>query len=202
MTGLGKTANHAIVLAQLYTKGVCRGVHPFMVQLRDERTHLPLKGIVVGEIGPKMGLKAADNGFLQLNKVRIPRDHMLMKNSQVELDGTYVKPKSDKLTYGTMVLVRTVVVDMVAFNVGRAVTIATRYSAVRRQAKIDKELDGSTQSSLEVQILDYQAQQYKLFPCLALSHAFKGSFVALMTAYKDVADDIELRGDLEKLGKF
>ena len=109
-------------------KGVCRGVHPFMVQLRDEKTHLPLKGIVVGEIGPKMGLKAADNGFLQLNKVRIPRDHMLMKNSQVEPDGTYVRPKSDKLTYGTMVLVRTVVVDMVAFNVGRAVTIATRYS--------------------------------------------------------------------------
>lgn len=203
MTGLGKTANYAIVLAQLYTKGVCHGVHPFMVQLRDEETHLPLKGIVVGEIGPKMGLKAADNGFLQLNKVRIPRDHMLMKNSQVEPDGTYVKPKSDKLTYGTMVLVRTVVVDMVAFNLGRAVTIATRYSAVRRQAKIDKEEDPSThESPPEVQILDYQAQQYKLFPCLALAHAFKATFVALMTAYKDVADDIELRGDLEKLGKF
>ena len=165
-------------------------------------THQPLRGIVVGEIGPKMGLKAADNGFLQLNKVRIPRDYMLMKNSQVEPDGTYVRSKSDKLTYGTMVLVRTVVVDMVAFNVGRAVTIATRYSAVRRQAKIDKNEDGSVdETSAEVQILDYQAQQYKLFPCLALAHACKASFVALMTAYKDVADDIEIRGDLDKLGE-
>lgn len=104
--GLGKTANWAIVLAQLYTQGKCRGVHPFMVQLRDTETHKPLQGIVVGEIGPKMGLKAADNGYLQLNCVRIPRDHMLMKNAKVEVDGTYVEPMSDKLTYGTMVFVR------------------------------------------------------------------------------------------------
>lgn len=77
-----------------------------MVQLRDGQSHQPLKGIVVGEIGPKMGLKAADNGYLQLNSVRIPRDHMLMKNAKVEPDGSYIEPKSDKLTYGTMVFVR------------------------------------------------------------------------------------------------
>ena len=110
-----------------------------MVQLRDESTHRPLPGIVVGEIGPKMGLKAADNGFLQLNQVRIPRDNMLMKNAQVEADGTFIEPKSDKLTYGTMVFVRVVVIDMVAFNVARAATIAVRYSCVRRQSEIERE---------------------------------------------------------------
>ena len=73
---------------------------------------------------------------MQLDRVRIPRDNMLMKNAQVTPDGTYIKPKSDKLNYGTMVFVRVLLLDMLAFNISRAVTIATRYSAIRRQSEI------------------------------------------------------------------
>ena len=73
-------------------KGHKRGPHPFIVQLRDEETHRPLKGIKVGEIGPKLGMNANDNGFLGFDQHRIPRDHMLMKNAKVLSDGTYVKP--------------------------------------------------------------------------------------------------------------
>lgn len=47
-----------------------------------------------------------------------------------------MKPKSDKLNYGTMVFVRVLILDMVAYNVARAATIAIRYSAVRRQSTI------------------------------------------------------------------
>ena len=43
-------------------------------------------GISVGDIGPKMGYFGMDNGFLALDHVRIPRDHMLMKYSQVRED--------------------------------------------------------------------------------------------------------------------
>ena len=42
-----------------------------------------LQGITVGDIGPKMGYATSDNGFLQLTNVRIPRDQMLMRYSQV-----------------------------------------------------------------------------------------------------------------------
>lgn len=42
---VGKTANYAIVMAQLYTQGQCYGTHPFIVQLRDEETHEPLPGM-------------------------------------------------------------------------------------------------------------------------------------------------------------
>ena len=41
---MGKTTNYAVVMAQLYTKGKCEGIHPFLVQLRDENTHEPLPG--------------------------------------------------------------------------------------------------------------------------------------------------------------
>ena len=41
------------------------------------------KGIQVGDIGPKFGYFGMDNGFLGMSNVRIPRDQMLMKYSQV-----------------------------------------------------------------------------------------------------------------------
>ena len=39
----------------------------------------PLPGVTVGDIGPKMGFTAIDNGFLGFDHVRIPRTGMLMK---------------------------------------------------------------------------------------------------------------------------
>lgn len=44
---VGKTANYAVVLAQLHTKGTNHGIHAFMVQLRDLKTHQPLPGLCV-----------------------------------------------------------------------------------------------------------------------------------------------------------
>ena len=105
--GLGKTANHAVIMAQLVIGGKKLGPHAFMVQLRDEETHKPFQGITVkkssdiisflqtsfkrsltvsnqiGSIGPKMGMNANDNGFLGFSHYRIPRLNMLMKNAQV-----------------------------------------------------------------------------------------------------------------------
>ena len=52
-------------------------------------------------------------------------------------DGTYVKSQNEKLTYGTMIFVRVVIVKGLAVsNIAKAVTIATRYSAVRRQSEM------------------------------------------------------------------
>ncbi|KAJ0182749.1 hypothetical protein K1T71_002118 [Dendrolimus kikuchii] len=165
--GLGKTVNHCIVVAQLYTKGECHGVHTFVVQIRDLETHMPLPGIKVGDIGPKMGFNTVDNGFLGFNEYRIPRDNMMMKNAQVLKDGTYVKvTRHGKLTYGTMVFVRVMLVSEVAFNLAKAVTIAVRYSAVRRQCE-------RKPGDPEPQILDYITQQHKLFICIATAHALQ-----------------------------
>ena len=44
---LGKSSNHSVVMAQLYTQGKCYGAHPFFVQLRDIKTHQPLPGIII-----------------------------------------------------------------------------------------------------------------------------------------------------------
>nr|BAN20496.1 acyl-CoA oxidase [Riptortus pedestris] len=190
--GLGHSANYAIVLAQLHTKGECHGIHAFIVQLRDEETHMPLPGIKIGEIGCKLGMNGVNQGYLGFDKVRVPRQNMLMKNAKVLKDGTYVKSPSDKLTYGTMIFVRVAVVRGIAATyLSKAVTIATRYSCVRRQSEI-RPGEG------EPIIIEYRTQQYKLFPWIAASIAMNIASTWIWDMYNSVTSELE-QGDLDRL---
>ncbi|XP_035634945.1 peroxisomal acyl-coenzyme A oxidase 1 isoform X1 [Oncorhynchus keta] len=189
--GLGKTSNHAIVLAQLHTQGKCHGLHAFIVPLRSMNTHIPLPGVVVGDIGPKFGFDEVDNGYLKLENVRIPREHMLMKYAKVEADGTYVKPPSAKLTYGTMVFIRSMIVGEAGSALAKSCTIAIRYSSVRHQSEIRS-------GEPEPQIMDYQTQQYKLFPLLATAYAYKFVGQYMNQVYHRITGDIS-QGDFSEL---
>ncbi|XP_045488456.1 probable peroxisomal acyl-coenzyme A oxidase 1 [Pieris rapae] len=189
--GLGHTVNYCIVVAQLYTKGQCHGIHSFILQIRDEETHAPLPGIKVGDIGAKLGLNSVDNGFLGLDNVRIPRNQMLMKHAQVLEDGTYVKSKNSKLNYGAMVFVRVVIVfDMVNY-LSKASTIAVRYSAVRRQCHMKE-------GKPETQILDYITQQHKVFISIATTHALRVTANRLWDTFNAVNEELG-GGNLNKL---
>lgn len=190
--GLGKTCNCAIVMALLYTKGECHGIHGFLVQLRDLKTHQPLPGITVGDIGPKFGFDTIDNGFLRFNHVRVPRENMLMKNAQVLKDGTYVKPKLEKHAYGAMIFIRAMVVlDQAARGLAQAVTIAVRYSCVRHQSELKP-------GEPEPQILEYKTQQYKLFPQLASAYAFWFAGLKMRETYFMLNYEIQ-QGNTESL---
>lgn len=181
--GLGKVSTHAVVYARLITEGQDHGVHGFIVQLRSLEDHLPLPGITVGDIGTKFGnggYNTMDNGVLRFNHVRIPRNQMLMRVLQVSREGkcTY-SDVPRQLIYGTMVYVRQNIVSDASIALSRAVTIATRYSCVRRQF-------GSQNGGPETQVIDYKTQQNRLFPLLASAYAFR--FVAewLKWLYNDV----------------
>ncbi|KAK7346745.1 hypothetical protein VNO80_21268 [Phaseolus coccineus] len=181
--GLGKVSTHAIVYARLITDGQDHGVHGFIVQLRSLDDHLPLPGITVGDIGMKFGngaYNSMDNGVLRFDHVRIPRNQMLMRVSQVTREGKYAQSSVPRqLVYGTMVYVRQTIVSDASLALSRAVCIATRYSAVRRQF-------GSKQGSLETQVIDYKTQQARLFPLLASAYAFKFVGEWLKWLYTDV----------------
>ncbi|KAL8091253.1 peroxisomal acyl-coenzyme A oxidase 1 [Apium graveolens] len=187
--GLGKVSTHAVVYARLLTEGQDHGVHGFIVQLRSLEDHLPLPGITVGDVGTKFGNGAyntMDNGVLRFNHVRIPRNQMLMRVLQVSKEGkcTY-SDVPRQLIYGTMVYVRQKIVKDASNALSRAVTIATRYSCVRRQF-------GSQNGGPETQVIDYKTQQNRLFPLLASAYAFR--FVAewLQWLYGDVTDRLKV----------
>ncbi|OWM88360.1 hypothetical protein CDL15_Pgr003772 [Punica granatum] len=186
--GLGKIATHGVIYARLITDGQDHGVHGFIVQLRSLEDHMPLPGITIGDIGMKFGNGAyntMDNGVLRFDNVRIPRDQMLMRVSQVTREGKYVMSNVPRqLVYGTMVYVRQTIVVDASCALSRAVTIATRYSAVRRQF-------GSQDGGPETQVIDYKTQQNRLFPLLASAYAFRFVGEWLKWLYTDVTQRLQ-----------
>ncbi|KAK3102591.1 hypothetical protein FSP39_012444 [Pinctada imbricata] len=134
---LGKSANYAIVLAILIIKGKKYGMHPFLVQIRSLIDHTPMPGVKVGEIGARMGRLSSDNGYLILNKIRIPRENMLMKNAEVSADGTFTSKAPDQANYAAMIMARVNLCQSSCHYMSQGATIGIRYSSVRRQSKLD-----------------------------------------------------------------
>jgi acyl-CoA oxidase len=191
---LGKLGTHAAVYAELILDGKEYGIHVFMVQIRDEN-HRPLKGIEVGDLGTKLGDNANDTGFLRLENVRIPREHLLNKYQNVDADGKYVKSEkktNPKLHYATMMFTRGMMVGGASAALARASVIAVRYSCVRKQGFSNPE--DSSFTAPEVQIIDYQVQRYRLFRQLSLTYVLK--FVSTWMVNSFAA----LEGDSKQVG--
>ncbi|RLN66868.1 hypothetical protein BBJ28_00015299 [Nothophytophthora sp. Chile5] len=181
--GLGKTANHAIVHARLFLAGKDVGVQAFLVQIRSMQDHEPLPGIEVGDIGPKVGFNGVDNGYCAFHKIRIPRENMMMRYTKVLADGTFVKPKSDKLVYLTMVQVRAYLIRSMGATLGAASTITSRFSAARMQGR-------TPDNKGEFQVLNYQNQQHALFPFIAISYASHFAGVSIGEMHDSAVDTI------------
>lgn len=178
---LGKAANHAVVVAQLILNGKSYGPHPFVVQVRDLKTHEPLENIHVGDIGPKFGYNTMDNGFLLFNHVKVPHVNMLARFSSVDAQTSkYIRPSNPALVYGTLTYIRSTIVFQSGSVLARGVTIATRYCAVRRQFQ-DRDAEGETG---ENQVLNYTMVQHRILPLLASSYALFFTGRAMIELYE------------------
>jgi acyl-CoA oxidase len=124
-----------------------------------------------------------DNGFLLLNKVKIPHINMLAKFSSVDPNSNkYIKPSSPSLIYGTLTWVRSTIVLQSGGVLARGVTIAVRYASVRRQFQ---DRDAPSDANGENQVLNYTMVQFRLLPLLAATFALHFTGKAMMGLYQE-----------------
>ena len=86
----------------------------------------------MGDIGPKLGYTSKDNGWLIMNKIRIPRTHMLCRFAYVDKDGSFEIRGNPKAIYQTMVEIRYQIVAYAGLALRKALIIGTRYAVCRR----------------------------------------------------------------------
>ncbi|EJD36707.1 acyl-CoA oxidase [Auricularia subglabra TFB-10046 SS5] len=191
--GLGRTATHAVVQAQLHLQGKALGPHLFFVQLRSLEDHSTLPGRTIGDIGPKaLGAhQAVDHGFLRFDSVRIPRFNMLSKFAKVTREGQYVQPPHAKLVYGGMLYIRAQMNHHAVWLLGKAITISIRYCTIRRQGKVGA--DG-----LAPQVISYPSTYYRLLPILANAYVFNAIAHHLHAEYEAMSA-LLARGDASLL---
>jgi acyl-CoA oxidase len=200
---LGNAAIHgtaAVLFAQLITEGINHGVHAFYVPLRDAEGRF-LPGIGGEDDGLKGGLNGIDNGRLHFTGVRVPRENLLNRYGDVDVDGTYSSPIQSPgrrffTMLGTLVQGR-VSLDGASVAAAKvALAIAVRYGNERRQFTAGSDTD-------EEVILDYQVHQRRLIPLIATTYAASFAHEQLLTKFDGVfsgATDTDAdRQDLETL---
>ncbi|KAB8205210.1 hypothetical protein BDV34DRAFT_235315 [Aspergillus parasiticus] len=194
---LGRTANHAIVVAQLLVPNSggeyeSHGPHPFIVQVRDMQTHQPRKGVVIGDIGPKFGYATIDNAYMLFHQfrlallttstARIPHSALLSRYAKLDPDsGQFSKPAVPAVVYGTMTYVRSLIVLQSRMALARAVTIAVRYTTVRRQFRDQ-----------------YPTVQIRILPLLATTYVLHYAGQAMQRTYREAREQIQA-GDFSGL---
>lgn len=202
---LGRTATHAIVVAQLllpqkvtstldesqdgHVRYISHGPHPFIVQVRDMKTHQPLDGIVIGDIGPKYGYSSMDNGYMLFNNFRVPHSAMLSRYSKVDPDdGTLSRHGHTAVIYGSLTNGRANIVMHARLVLARAVTVAIRYASIRKQFQ---DRDASDPNSQEMAVLDYPTVQIRILPLLATVFALHYTGEAMYNLYNNTRQRIE-----------
>lgn len=231
---MGRTATHAIVVAQLLLprnsqkqkpkttpsnhagqdpenasndqsgqapyngeEYVSYGPHPFIVQIRDQKTHKPLNGIVVGDMGPKYGYAPMDNGYMLFDNHRIPHFAFLSRYFQVDAEsGTYKsKAQNPAVVYGSLTNVRVNIIMHARLVLARAVTVGMRYLTIRRQFR---DRDSKDIKGPELTVLDYPTVQIRVMPLLATTFALHYTGVEMGRQYAATRSGIE-KGDFSAL---
>lgn len=144
-----------MTFANLFTSdGRNHGLHGFIVPVRDAQTLQPYPGVLVGDIGEKVGLNGIDNGFVMFSQYRIPRENLLNRTGDVTPDGQYESVFSEPgkilgAALESFSAGRLGIMQESSNTLSHAVVIAVRYAALRKQFSLEP-------NGTEIPIIEYQ----------------------------------------------
>lgn len=81
-------SNNALVFGQTIVDGKNEGVGAFLVPIRDNQMK-EKPGVSINDMGVKMGVNGVDNAALTFDHVRIPRENMMNKYTDVNAQGQF-----------------------------------------------------------------------------------------------------------------
>lgn len=182
--GLARTASHCVIQARLVLPEGDKGPHLFLLQLRNLDDYSVRPGITIGDIGSKSygAHSAVDNGFMRLDRVRVPLSAMLSRFASVTQDGKYNKPIHAKLGYGGMVYIRSRLISQGGWFTAKAITIAIRYATVRRQ--------GGGPRGHERQVITYPSTYHRLLPILSRAYVWIFIGRTMIQLYNEMATQL------------
>ncbi|XP_055389389.1 peroxisomal acyl-coenzyme A oxidase 3 [Condylostylus longicornis] len=187
---LGKTATICLTFANLYTAdGINHGLHGFVVPIRNPKTLMAYPGVIVGDMGEKIGLNGVDNGFMMFSNYRIPRENLLNRIADVTPEGSYetvlMEPsRALGAALETLSVARLGIIQESVNNLSSATVIAVRYAALRKQF-------GHERNGPEVPIIEYQLHQWRIFPYLAAACVLRVFAVQISGTYLKTVEDCQ-----------
>ncbi|MGI5346998.1 acyl-CoA dehydrogenase [Streptomyces sp. CA-250714] len=171
----------AVVCARLVVGGACCGVHPFLVDLGDERHTAP--GVAISSA---LGVDALplEYALVQFDGARLPYDRWLRGKARIDADSAFHDPLGDpaRALQRTLDVGRLLwaTVPSAAAATARASAVATlRHSQYRRS---------HGRLAPEAPVLAYSTQQRAVLGALAEAYALSCASVAALDTWQRTED--------------
>ncbi|PRP79342.1 putative acyl-CoA dehydrogenase [Planoprotostelium fungivorum] len=158
----------AVVFARLIIDEDDKGIHSFIVDLVDN-SGKTAQGVTVVDLGARKGLQGVDYGSISFDHVRVPRENLLNKYSNVDEAGDYwcrfpTQRRHFAALLSGLYIGRIVATTMCISGLKVAITVAIRFAHIKKQY-------GPSQDN-ENHLITYVSHQRRLMPVLATAFAF------------------------------